>query len=249
MAVQSVERALGLFEDLLFNDPSRDGRSLAQLAESAGLAKNTTHNILKTLVNLGYVGRGENDLYVAGPMCREIAQAERWRNGARRRILRPYVERLAGELHEGVNFTIMVGAQRREVINVESDQAVRVDHHTASNFSPYRLVSVRTLLAGTSGGQVEKFVEQHGFPCEDWDGIEDMQSLESALEVIRKDGYCVLAPNVPDVASLAVLVHDRAGRFAGALGCYVPMFRYSDKLEKKILKNFKKAGEELSHEL
>ncbi|MFW6303003.1 MAG: hypothetical protein ACOC2L_00145, partial [Candidatus Sumerlaeota bacterium] len=102
---------------------------------------------------------------------------------------------------------------------------------------------------GTSDSQVEKFVEQHGFPWKDWDGIEDMHSLEVALEVICKDGHCVLAPNVPDVASLAVLVHDRAGRFAGALGCYVPMFRYSEKLEKKILKCFKQAGKELSHAL
>ncbi|MFW6303678.1 MAG: helix-turn-helix domain-containing protein, partial [Candidatus Sumerlaeota bacterium] len=149
MTIQSVERALGLFEQLAFDDSQNKGKTLSELASDAGLARNTTHSLLKTLEGRGYAGRGEGGRYVKGPKCLEIAQVENWGSEARISVLRPVIERLAGELHEGVNFTIMVGGQRREVINVESDQAVRVDHHTASNFSPYRLVSVRALLAGT----------------------------------------------------------------------------------------------------
>ncbi|MFP4379646.1 MAG: IclR family transcriptional regulator [Candidatus Sumerlaeia bacterium] len=249
MAVQSVERAIGLFEQLAFDDVEREGRGLAELARVAGLAPNTTHNLLKTMQKLGYVARNEADRYIAGPRCRDIAMLERWHMESSRQYVEPVLEQLCKEINEGVNFTIMVGGERREVAGVEPDQAVKVDRSRAEKYSIYRLVSTRVLLAGVDQKHLEEYITRHGWPGEDWNGIQDMASLEKALQKIREDGYCVLAPNVPEVASLASLVYNHAGDFFGALGCYLPMFRYSTKVRDNILKKFKAAGRKLSHEL
>ena len=71
-SIQSVERAMAVLETLA----AHGGEArLTTLSESLGLNKSTLHGLLRTLLELGYISRREQN-YTLGLRLREIAQPQ-----------------------------------------------------------------------------------------------------------------------------------------------------------------------------
>ncbi|MDD5604259.1 MAG: helix-turn-helix domain-containing protein [Eubacteriales bacterium] len=70
--VQSVKKAAGIIDILVFSDIENGGIGLFDMARQLGLKPNTLHNLLKTLVHCGYVEQRPDSKYVAGPKCKAI---------------------------------------------------------------------------------------------------------------------------------------------------------------------------------
>jgi IclR family acetate operon transcriptional repressor len=76
--VRSVDRALSILEQL-----AAAGRacSLSELSSSAGLSVGTTHRVVRTLVDRGYVRQLVSKAYVLGPHLVELGDRARYGTG------------------------------------------------------------------------------------------------------------------------------------------------------------------------
>ena len=76
--VRSVDRALSILEQL-----AASGRecSLSELSSSAGLSIGTTHRVVRTLVDRGYVRQLASRAYVLGPHLVELGDRARYGTG------------------------------------------------------------------------------------------------------------------------------------------------------------------------
>ena len=74
--VQSLERAFKLIEILDAAD-SETGVGVQALSNEVGLKLPTVHNLLKTLIKLGYVKQNSEGKYILGPKSYSLGISEK----------------------------------------------------------------------------------------------------------------------------------------------------------------------------
>ena len=125
--VRSVRKALNLLSILVFEEPNGVGLSLSQLARRMGLPANSTRNLLKTMMICGFVAQNKQRMYVTGPRCRQIGNLNRITSPEALSVLRPALVALSERLEESVIFSILSGANRIILVDVDTEQAVTVN--------------------------------------------------------------------------------------------------------------------------
>lgn len=229
--VKSLARALTILDALVFDTPD-DGLALAELARRVEMPRNTCHKVLQTFVGAGYVRTDGTGRYAIGPRCVEIGRRAVLTTAAVRRTVDDHLRTLAGELSEGVIYTVLVDGRRRPLARAEPNRAVRVDSGILDRHGIYALPTGRVLLAYASPSEVDRIVERHGLPGADWDGIASREALDAAAARFRHDGVAFTDSGEDGLYSVAVPVLETdetadgsAGRLLGALGCYAPGYR------------------------
>lgn len=185
--IQSVSRALHLLEIL-----ARSGGSarLKEISETAALTVPTTHNLLNTLVSLGYVRRRQGDArYYLGDRILNIARVAG--NDARlRERLRPVLKRMYETTGETVFLAVPSGDEIYFLDAIESRKLLHVAAQPGE----------RVTMTGSAIGQL--FLAHNSSLRARTDVPPDIQH---ELDRIARDGFATDHEQVFDgIAAVAV---------------------------------------------
>jgi DNA-binding IclR family transcriptional regulator len=192
------------------------GATLEELAQEFDKPKSTTHDYVKTLMNLGIVAYNNDRYYLTTELLNIGTRVRNQR--PLYQVAKPEVERLARET-----------GQMSGLIKKEQGLAVTLYYRntmTDIQLEPYP--GLRTKLHTTSGGKamlaelpesrVSKIVSEHGLDKRTRHTITDYESLLSELGTVREQGYAVSTEeHIIGMQSLGAAITDREGFPVGAL--------------------------------
>lgn len=242
--IQVIHRALNVLE-LLAEDPQK-GRPLGQIAQSLGLHKGTCGNILRTLVERGYVERTEDQrAYRLGPMLRQVATGAA--GDAELVAAAHYVlQNLTQNLNETSLLGVVRGSKRITLDSVPCDQDLQVNSREVRDV--YETASGRVVLAYFSEERFEAFLRRTGPPDAGvWPGVQSRAELRAALSTIAEEELAVTR-SPKHIVGLAVPVRKQDDVVA-SVSVYLPEVRYEPARQEAIIEALREAGRQITHRL
>ncbi len=244
--IKSLAKGLALLDELAAAALTDEGMALSKLAEALSAPRNTTHNLLQTLVACGYARQDENALYYLGPKCWQMGALQQTLRGDLSRLALPALEAFTHEHHEAAVFAVLVAGRRVKLAGVDAKQVVRVDSAQVEQTGIYGLPTGRVLLAQADEVTRRQIIAREGWPGSRWDGIENASQLNAACDAISASGHCRKAATNREFVALAVPVANTSGRPVGSVGCYAPQFRCNRKDEEVILNGLRVVAEHIA---
>ena len=223
--IQSVQRALGLLT--LIANAGDSGLSLTELSERSGLKAPTTHNMLSTLEDCGYIARlPDHRRYVLGPMALQMGRRH---EDAKRlaTIVQTPLRELNQELGETVIVTLFQNYRRRTIIALESKHPLRVGGDIGDDDRLYDTATGRMMLAMAPKDDVATVIDNLGLPGKRWPEASSKTELQKLLSAIRQDGFVLYTTSGGQVIALAVPLKLVDGPPA-AIGINFPASRHAN---------------------
>lgn len=241
--VQSVQRALRLLEQLDVGGAA--GRTLTELCAGTGLKAPTAHNLLATLVELGYaVQEPSTRRYVVGERAVSLGTGRAAVARLKHAAAEP-VRRLYEAVNETVILAVDVDDRRHSILSCEGDHELRVTATTGTDDHFYDTATGRVLLAWRTPQAVQAFAAQHGLPGEDWPAAATAAGLAQALAAIREAASADFVRPASHVRALAVPVQVRESRLPAALGLFYPTVRDRPGRREDLLQRLRVAATEI----
>jgi DNA-binding IclR family transcriptional regulator len=213
--VKSADRTLDVFE-LLAAEPQ--GLTVSEISDRLGLARSSTHGLVRTLHSRGYLMENGGRRFHLGARLIQLGLNVVDRLELRATARAP-LERLVSETHDTALLVVPDHGDLLYVDKVTSDaRDVRADPRVSSR-RPLHCSSLgKALLAAVDDETVLRIVKVTGFePATDF-SIRDRRALLADLEITRRRGYAVDQQEaVMGVWCVGAPVRDHAGRPVGAI--------------------------------
>jgi len=239
--IQSVERALDILE--LVSKYQREGIGVLHLARKIGLNSSTAHNLVRTLMARGYLSQIEiSKKYCLGKRCLNLVRG-RLEQDEIVNLLEHVMLKLAKEIQETITLAYYEHGKRYVIRTIESQQEIKVDYNFIQAEDVYVAPTGRVLLAYLSEKELKHCIEVNGFPEDKWDSINNLKSLKTALNKIRKDGYAIIERK-NSIVALGVPIRNAKG-VPIALGTFMPFFRFKGK-KRSTLKVLLSSSQEMA---
>lgn len=230
--IQVLHRAFNIMEYIAKN-PKQE-HALRDIANAFNMNHATCANILKTMVNRGYIEQvGQKKGYKLGYMTYQVADSPSYYDDL---ILASdeALLNLMTEINESVILSVVKHDKRLVLKQMTCSHEIQV--RTSNQTSVYRATSGRLLLAYYSAEELEVFIKRNGMPTEadDWSEVQTKEDLEQQLSLIRKQGFCI-SQNRSAVIGLAVPIL-RKGKTIASIGIYLPAMRFGQQEKERLLK-------------
>jgi DNA-binding IclR family transcriptional regulator len=221
--VQSVERAAAMVRLLAAES---EPMSLGAIAGSLGLAKGTTHGLLRTLLEVGFVEQDPASRYGVSADLLNLGSTMLDLNELRSLSFN-WMDTLAARTGEA---TRIAAYRKGEVVVAHHVFAYTTDSQvveTGSILSLHGSAMGKVLLAFDPAAARNAFgqtLERMTFRT-----ITDRQALLRELADVRDSGYAVSVGEVePDLADISAPVRDHGGYVVAAVGISGPVTRLCD---------------------
>ena len=208
--------------------------SLTDLAGTAKLPKPTVYRMLAMLEDAGLAMR-EPGLrrYAPGPRLSALAR-DVMHNGNFRAARHAVLDRLAAEIRETCNFTMLDGASVVYLDRVEAAWPLRINLTSGSHVPLHCTASGKLLLAMLPKSARERLVTQLDLTPFTENTISARKPLEQEIARIRTQKYAVDNEEYhAGLVCVAVPVHDARKRACAAIAMHAPMSRMP--LERALL--------------
>ncbi|GAA5195606.1 allantoin degradation transcriptional regulator AllR [Rugosimonospora acidiphila] len=183
--VQSVRRAFELLE--LIADAG-GAQGISQLSTSSGLPVPTIHRLLHTMIASGYVRQGASRRYALGPRLIRLGDLASQSLGA---WAVPLLARLVEATGETANLAILEGGEVVYLAQAPSPHSMRMFTEPGHRVLAHCTAVGKALLAGLPPAEVVEVVTRTGMPALTPHTITDPDTLLSALDECRRQGYAV----------------------------------------------------------
>lgn len=248
--VQAVTRALVLLEILAREDRAI---SISELAKKAQLKLATTHRLLTTMMNRGFIEQDPvSSHYRLGIKAFEIGNAALNVNDLRT-ISRPFLKSLAQQTNETTNLAILDGAEVVYIDQLESTNIVIVKMfaRVGSRGPAYCTGTGKVLLADLPEEELKKRLAKVEFIKFTEHTITDIDELIKALNQIRKQGYALdFSERDEGVICIAAPIRNFEKRVQAAISVSAPAQRMDRRrIETEILPLVLKAAQQISERL
>ena len=238
--IQVIERVFTILEEL-----SLDGEvSLESLANLTGLNKGTLCNILRSLIELGYVTRSRSSHYELTSRFRELVNGINFTENEKT-LFRQAVESLAESTGESGVLSIMHGDRVAVVTQAQHPRVLMLNTmEFYAALSLYHSVSGRILVSHMGREARTGLCSRTGFPGSEWDDIGSFQELEKTCSKIRRNRISIMKNPKLGIISFAVPVfwHD----IVMSLGLTMPISRCPSAERRKIIDQLKQHADRLS---
>lgn len=242
--IQVIHRALDILE-IMSKDRSRTFL-LSEIAAGLNLNAGTCANIIKTLVNRGYIEhRGRKSGYCLGPksflLTGNYAHKQQLTDSAAEPM-----EQLSEKLREGCILSVLKDNLRVIIHEVKSNQELQVVNLKEKN--AYDSSTGRMILACLTDQEKMEFIRKYGLPSVDiWAGIEDEEDLMTELHIIQKKQLAVQISGA-QIIGLAVPVLLQ-GKVVASLGVYLPQARFAGVLADQVPLELRRTAEMINNRL
>ncbi|SOC58067.1 transcriptional regulator, IclR family [Ornithinimicrobium cerasi] len=182
--VQSLARAFALLEGIA---DAGGTVALSQLAERVQLPPATIHRLLRSLVDLGYVGQERSRQYSLGPRLLRLAGESSKRIGV---WARPHLSEAVAQLGESVNLAVLDGDEIVYVAQVQpSTTLMRMFTEVGRRTLPHSTAVGKAILAGSSDDEVLALLHRTGMPRRTEHTVTDPDEFLRRLALTRERGY------------------------------------------------------------
>lgn len=242
--IQVINRALDILE-LIGQDRTRL-YTLSEISGQLKLNNATCANIIKTLVNRGYIEQeGRKTGYRLGSMSYLLTGNYSHKQELLSAAIEP-MNQLSATLNEGCILAVLKDNIRIILYEVKSTHELQVINKKEKD--AYRTSTGRMILACMDEKEQLDFIHKFGLPSPDiWAGIEDEEDLIMELGKIRKKQLAQQI-SIAQIIGLAIPVF-KDKKVIASLGIYLPQTRYTPAMQDKILNNLKETGEIINKNL
>lgn len=208
-----LAKGLGVLRTFSRNHPHM---TLSEIAARAGLPAATARRCLNTFEELGYVTRNGRQ-FTLRPKVLEIG-AVYLESIDVDSLVRNHLEEIARETGDSAAMAVLSGTEIVFIARTSVRTVVRLEAHVGSHFPAYATGMGRVLLAGLTPERLADYFAKAKIEALTDRTVTDRAGLERLVAAVRRDGYAVVEGELsPEVVSLAVPIHDNAGRTVAAL--------------------------------
>ncbi|OGJ87546.1 MAG: hypothetical protein A2268_03850 [Candidatus Raymondbacteria bacterium RifOxyA12_full_50_37] len=229
--VNSVVKTFNILEYIASHE---SGKRLVAISKEFTINPPTAHNLLKTLLELGYVQKKDN-LYSISDRFFD-AFVTPFKFGYLWKIAEPLLRALSDTIKETVVLAVYHEGKRRIVGGHVSHQ-----HSVIAPIDPeaetimYSKPTGRVLLAHLDQTELRAYVEKNRFPGPAWDNITTFEALDAGCQIVRRNGYSMNDPEKNEIAAFAVPILRKDCTLVAALGTYLPATRYQSDIKQLLL--------------
>lgn len=247
-AAKSAQRALDVL--LLLAKRVRPLPTMV-IARELGIPKSSTHHLLNTMRERGFVTYYEADhAWGLGVIVFEIGSAY-LRSAPLQRLGRPVLERLTDRLGETSHLAVLHGP---EVLYIDKEQAGGDAPRLVTEVGlrlPGHLTAVgRAILADLSEAQLKAIFANEELVVRTDSGPQSLEELLTALREVRLAGYAVDREMVtPGITCVGAPVRSHEGFPVAALGITFVSAQYDDQGLDGLAIEVRQAARGLSHSL
>ncbi|MCM8785669.1 MAG: IclR family transcriptional regulator [Candidatus Omnitrophica bacterium] len=245
MKIKVIEKIMRIIEVLADNE---EGCSVGQVAKILNLKVTTTHSILATLFSLGYLNKDEKTkkykisdkfLIIFSPLINKNLLLK---------ISEPIMKELAETIKESVVLGIFYKGERYTIAQVNYEgHILNVNLNIFQKASCYSTATGRILLSYISEEEVKKYIRKNGYPKEEWNNIRNFDDLKKEVERIKRNKIEIIEKE--NTIAIGVPVFGSDGKIVASLGVYLPKLRFKGENKKKIIRELKKKGTEITLKL
>ena len=219
--IQVIERVAAILNLVATN--RRKFWQMTVIADELGINRGTCANIIKTLVDVGYLAKnGIKKGYALGNKLYQLTGVTNYL-GSLLEFSFPYLEELSERVGESVLLSTVRDGKRIILYQVYSHHEVQVRAKVESTV--YRTTSGRLQLAYFSSESLKEFVKAEGLPGEEWPEVTNIEDLKKELSTIRSKGSLVTFSKNHVVGMSYPIYYE--GQVVAAIGIYLPDVRYN----------------------
>jgi DNA-binding IclR family transcriptional regulator len=217
--MQLISRAADVLAAL---ERAPQGLGISELALAVGLPKSTAHRVVGALEAEGFAGSGPDGKLRLGRRLAQLGAAAR---GSLREHMRPYLVRLAHDVDETVDFSVLDGSEARFIEQVPSTRRLRAVSAVGLSFPLHCTANGKALLAAMSPEQLSSVLPAHLKACTATT-ITSRQELWGELDAIRATGVAYdREEHTEGITAIGAVVRDAYG-LAGAISVPMPTQRF-----------------------
>jgi len=242
--IQVINRALNILE-LVSKERDRDF-SLGEIANSLNLNASTCANIIKTLVNRGYLEqKGIKQGYKLGVQAYYLTGNFSNRKELLKASVIPLQE-LRDILNESCILTIMKENMRVTLHKELSSQELQVVSNGEEK-NIYLTATGRIILACQNINTQLDFIKKYGLPGSMWpevinekDLIDELNKIKRKQLAIHFDGAFIVGVGAPIYKN---------GDVVAAIGVYLPEVRFNYKMQERIFVEISRTAQLISEKM
>jgi IclR family transcriptional regulator, KDG regulon repressor len=244
--VRAVERALQILE--CFDDEHPE-RGVSEIAQAVDLHKATTHRIMTTLLNFGYLERAEDgQRYRLGIRLTELGLKVVRRMDLRREAL-PYMKQLVEEWDETCDLSIFDSNNVFYVEVVRGNRALTIAAAVGQRLPAHSTASGKLFMAHLPKEQQEIILSK---PLRAYTGktITSPEELRKQFVEIRAQGFALDSEEFEvGVCAIAAPIYNRQGNVIATIGGPSPVSRMTPERIQEITTAFKLAAQQISRRM
>jgi DNA-binding IclR family transcriptional regulator len=242
--IQVIHRALDILE-LVAADRSRL-YTLSEISGKLKLNNATCANIIKTLVNRGYLEQeGRKTGYRLGSMSYLLTGNYSHKKELLEAAIDP-MNALSSSLNEGCILSVLKDNFRILLHEIKSTHELQVINKKEKE--AYLTSTGRMILACLEDKEQQDYIRKFGLPTpEVWSGIEDEEDLLMELLKIRKKQMATQKSKA-QIVGVAVPIFMN-GKVIASLGIYLPETRYTTSMQERVVDELKNAADLINKKL
>jgi IclR family pca regulon transcriptional regulator len=211
--VQSLERGLAVIRAFSADSP---GQSLTEVAGRCGLSRASARRFLLTLVDLGYA-RAEGRLFYLTPRVLELGYAF-MSSFSLTQVAEPHMQQLVAEVHESCSMSVLDGSDVVYIARVPASRIMTVAISIGTRFPAHATSMGRVLLASLTEDEIDGYLAKASLVRYVERTLVDPAAVRAELAKVGKQGWAIVDQELEEgLRSIAVPLHDRAGRVAAAV--------------------------------
>ena len=242
--IQVINRALDILEYV--SNETQKPKLMGHIARDLQLNPATCANIIKTLVNRGYLEKSDIQKgYILGKNSRQLL-GNHQTFASLISAAEPEMESITNLINEKCLIAILKADKR--VVIYKNNCAQMVQANTPDEKKAYDSSTGRLLVAMLSEESLAKYVEQYGLPSKAiWQEANTHEKFMEQIKIIRKNKYALIEDSV-QVIGIAAPIYDK-GILTASLSIYLPAFRFSNTTRKKMIQLCVSAAKKISAKL
>jgi DNA-binding IclR family transcriptional regulator len=211
----------------------RGSMSFTAIQTELGMNKATLSNLLKTLLEIGYVARDPRGNFSVGPVMIRIAK-QKLLSGTLAGLANDIAQDITERLSESVTVSTIRDNDRFILSKTSLNKSIIVNEQRQSTTSFYTTATGRVLLAYAPDEQMKVIIEKYGLPGDGWPDVKTRKQLMDKLKEIRQEG--IESCHSPDGLAeyLAVPVVSPEGTIFAAIGSGIPSFRLTKEYKEEV---------------
>lgn len=244
--VRAVERALQILSSF---DDQHPERGLSDIAQEVDLHKATTHRIVTTLVNYGFLERAaDTQRYRLGLQLTNLGFKAIRRMDLRREAL-PYMTMLTQQLEEACDLSIFDRGEVFYIEYVQGPHALTVAAAVGQRLPAYCTASGKVFLAHLPPGELDAILSRPMVAYTN-NTITSPEKLRQQLDEIRKQGYGMDDEELEDgIRAVSAAIHNQQRGIIASISIPGPTSRMTEERIPQIAEALQEAARSISRRM
>lgn len=223
---------------------SAGGKRLSDISRELGIPKSTLVPILQTLCDQQYLNQDDSGRYTAGTALFTLSTAL---SGCFPVLeyVRAELEALVEKLGETCYCGVLENTSVLYLEKAESPQPLRMLTDVGKRLPAYATSMGKALLIGKTESQLREMYPQGLCPITG-KTITDFSKITSQIQRAQKDGYTWESEESTELIRCYGVPIFKHGRPVMAISVAIPLFRFSEDMEDRIISTLKLHGEKIS---